>query len=161
MSSAKELLFEASAIAEVRKSAEESFASGFYCAECVVSAIAKTKGVRFDFLPKTASAFCNGMTPTYKTCGALTGAIMGVGLLLSRSTVQDSVHTSYIAAQQLIRDFEKEFGNRDCKMLLGGCDLNTPEGKIIFKRENLARRCMLFTGRAAELAARVLLKNNC
>ncbi len=151
---------EAAEIPKVRRSAEKLFESGFYCAESVVLAIAKAQGINSDLMPKTATAFCSGMSRTCGTCGALTGAIMGVGLSLGRSTVKDSVQPSYIAAQQLIRDFEKEFGSRDCRVLLDGCNLNTPEGKAIFKEQNLGQRCLLFTGKAAEIAARVIVENN-
>jgi len=64
-------------VSDVRKSAEEAFASGLYCAESVVLALAKAQGVESDLLPKVATAFCSGMSRTCGTCGALTGAIMG------------------------------------------------------------------------------------
>lgn len=150
---------EATAIPEVRKSAEESFASGLLCAESVVLAIAKAHGVESDVLPKVATAFCSGMSRSSGTCGALTGAIMGVGLALGRSTSKDSVQPSYTATQQLIQTFEQEFGSRGCKELLGGCDLNTTEGQAAFKEQKLIKRCSEFTGRAAEMAARVIVEN--
>ncbi len=65
-------------ITDVRKSVEDSFASGWYCAESVVLALAKAQGVESGLLPKVATAFCSGMARTCGTCGALTGAIMGV-----------------------------------------------------------------------------------
>jgi len=43
------------------------------------------------------------------------------------------------------------------KSSLGGCDLNTPEGQAMFKDQNLRFRCQEFTGKAAELAARILV----
>lgn len=150
---------EATTIPEVRKSAEESFSSGFLCAESVVLAIAKVQGVDSDVLPKVATAFCSGMSRTSGTCGALTGAIMGVGLALGRSTSKDSLQPSYTAAQQLIQAFEQEFGSQSCKDLLGGCDLNTPEGQATFKDQKLIKRCLQYTGRAAELAARAIVEN--
>jgi C_GCAxxG_C_C family probable redox protein len=151
---------ETTAIPKVRKSAEESFASGLLCAESVVLAIAKAERVESELLPKVATAFCSGMARTCGTCGALTGAIMGVSLALGRSTAKDSVQPSYTATQQLIQAFENEFGSRDCQALLGGCDLNTPEGQAMFKDQKLGRRCLQFTGKAAELAARAIVENN-
>ena len=151
---------EPSAIPQVRKSAEEAFASGMFCAESVVLAVAKAQGVDSELLPKVATAFCSGMSRTCGTCGALTGAVMGVGLALGRSTAKDSVQPSYTATQQLIQAFEKEFGSRDCQALLGGCDLNTSEGQAMFKDQKLGQRCLQFTGKAAEIAARVIVKNN-
>jgi len=109
---------ESSDIPQVRKSAEEAFASGMFCAESVVLAVAKAQGVDSKLLPKVATAFCSGMARTCGACGALTGAVMGVGLALGRSTAKDSVQPSYTATQQLIQAFEKEFGSRDCRLYL-------------------------------------------
>jgi len=151
---------ESSDIPQVRKSAEEAFASGMFCAESVVLAVAKAQGVDSKLLPKVATAFCSGMARTCGACDALTGAVMGVGLALGRSTAKDSVQPSYTATQQLIQAFEKEFGSRDCQALLGGCDLNTSEGQAMFKDQKLGQRCLQFTGKAAEIAARVIVENN-
>lgn len=151
---------ESADITEVRKSAEESFASGLYCAESVVLAIAKAEGITSDLLPKIATAFCSGMARSCGICGALTGAMMGISLVLGRSTSNESVQPAYTATQRLIQAFEKEFGSRDCHALLGGCDLNTPEGQAMFKDRNFRYRCQEFTGRAAELAARILVESN-
>jgi C_GCAxxG_C_C family probable redox protein len=143
----------------VRKSAEDFFASGLFCAESVVLAIAKAQGVDCDLLPRVASPFCSGMAATCGTCGALTGAIMGVGLALGRSTARDSVQPCYTATRRLIETFEREFGSRDCQALLGGCDLSTPEGQSMFKSQGLGKRCFRFTGRAAEIAARMIAES--
>lgn len=146
-------------VANVRRSAEESFASGLYCAEGVVLALAKAQGVESDLLPKVATAFCSGMSRTCGTCGALTGAIMGVGLALGRTEASQSVQPSYTATQRLIREFEQEFGARDCHALLG-CDLNTSEGQSTFRENSLKERCAKYTGKAAEIAARIISEAN-
>jgi hypothetical protein len=85
---------------------------------------------------------------------------MSVGLALGRTSAADSVQPSYAATQQLIRAFENEFGGRDCKALLGGCDLDTPEGQAMFKEQKLGERCLRFTGKAAEIAATVIAEAN-
>jgi C_GCAxxG_C_C family probable redox protein len=146
-------------ISDVRKSAEDLFTSGLFCAESVVLSIAKAEGLDSELLPKVATAFCSGMARSCGTCGALTGAIMGVSLVLGRSSANESVQPSYTATQRLIQEFEKEFGDRDCHVLLGGCDLSTPEGQAMFKEKRLGQRCLQFTGKAAEIAARVIVEN--
>ena len=143
-------------VLEVRRSAEELFSSGLFCAESVVFAIAKARGVESEILPKVATAFCSGMARSCGTCGALTGAIMGVSLALGRSNPSESTEPSYRATQRLIQEFEREFGSRDCDVLLEGCDLNTAEGQARFKAQRLGQRCLKFTGKAAEIAARVI-----
>jgi C_GCAxxG_C_C family probable redox protein len=140
---------------EVRRSAEESFASGLYCAESVVLALAKAQGIESEFLPKAATVFCSSMARTCGTCGALTGAMMGISLALGRSQAGEPVQTSYAATQRLIGEFEQEFGARDCHVLLG-CDLGTPEGQDTFRENHLGERCAKYTGKAAEIAANIL-----
>jgi len=149
---------ERAAIPEVRKAAEDSFASGFYCAESVVMAVAKAEGVDSGLLPRIATGFGGGMARTCGDCGALTGAVMAVGLALGRSTATESVEPAFAATQRLIQEFEREFGSRDCQALLGGCDLATPEGQAMFQEQKLRRRCFRFTGGAAEIAARVIVE---
>ncbi|HLY95923.1 MAG TPA: C-GCAxxG-C-C family protein, partial [Sideroxyarcus sp.] len=154
MPTTQEPIVESQFVSSVRNSAEESFASGLYCAESVVLALAKAQGINSDLLPKVATAFCSGMARTCGTCGALTGAMMGLSLTLGRSEASEPVQPSYMATQRLIREFEKEFGARDCNVLLG-CDLNTPEGQAKFRESRLGERCAKYTGKAAEIAARI------
>jgi len=140
---------------EIRKSAEDSFASGLYCAESVVLSLARAQGIESDLLTRMATGFCGGMARTCGTCGALTGAIMGLGISLGRSQPDGSVKDAYAATQRLIREFEQAFGARDCHVLLG-CDLGTPEGQAQFRERQLAERCIGYTGKAAEIAATIL-----
>ena len=144
--------------AQVRKSAEESFARGLYCAESVLLSLARAQGIESDLLPKVATAFCGGMSRSCGTCGALTGAIMGVGLALGRSQPSESALPSYRATQRLIAQFEQEFGSRDCHVLLG-CDLGSPEGQAMFRNDGLAELCLNYTGRAAEMAATLIAES--
>lgn len=144
-------------VSDVRQSAEKAFASGLYCAESVVLALARAQGVESDLLPKVATAFCSGMARTCGPCGALTGAIMGVSLALGRNRAGELVHNTYKATQEIIREFEQEFGARDCDELLG-CDLGTPEGQATFHENRLHERCALYTGKAAEIGASIICK---
>lgn len=142
-------------VVNVRKSAEESFSSGLFCAESVVLAIAKSQGIESDLLPKIATAFCSGMSRTCGHCGALTGAVMGISLVMGRERSTDSVQDSYLPAQKLVREFEEAFGSRNCNDLLG-CDLGTPEGQAAFRERKLHERCLQYTVKAAEIAARLI-----
>jgi C_GCAxxG_C_C family probable redox protein len=147
-------------IAEVRKQAEESFASGLYCAESVILAIARAEGVESELLPKIATGFCSGMSRSCSTCGALTGAILGIGLVLGRSTPEESVEPAYLATQRVIREFKEAFGDCNCYTLLGGCDMNTPEGQAMFQEKKLMEQCLQITGQAAEMAARIIVESS-
>ena len=140
---------------EIGGTAANSFLSGLYCAESVLLALAEARGTRSELIPNIATGFCSGMGRTCGTCGALTGAILGIGLALGRSAAGESVEPAYKAVRRLIAEFEEEFGARDCHLLLG-CDLGTPEGQAVFREKGLRDRCAEFTGKAAEIAACVI-----
>jgi len=146
-------------VIKARESAEQSFAAGLYCAESVVLALSEAQGISSDLLPKVATAFCSGMARTCGTCGALTGAMMGISLAFGRSAPGASVEPTYGAVRQLVREFEREFGGRDCHVLLG-CDLATAEGRAVFRQKKLASNCATYTGRAAEIAARIIAEGD-
>jgi C_GCAxxG_C_C family probable redox protein len=151
---------ELSDIAEIRRTAEEAFTSGgFYCAESVVLTLAKAQGSETDLHPRMATGFCGGMARTCGPCGALSGAIMGVGLAFGRRHPGDSVEAAYEVTQKLVREFEQTFGSRNCHELLG-CDLGTPEGQRRFQEDGLRDRCTEFTGKAAAIAARLIFENS-
>lgn len=150
---------ESQQISDARKSAEDAFASGLYCAESVVVSLARAQGIESELLPRVATAFCSGMARTCGTCGALTGAIMGISLALGRSKSGEPVQPSYTATQRLVREFESEFGHRDCHVLLG-CDLGTAQGQATFREKQLGLRCANYTAKAAEIAARILSEAN-
>ncbi len=140
---------------DVKTTAENYFNNGLMCAESVVLALTEAHGIESELLPKAATAFCGGMSRTCGTCGALTGAVMGISAILGRDGVGKSYDDAYQAAGTVIRKFEEEFGTRNCHELLG-CDLGTEEGQATFKNEGLRKRCNNYTGRAAELAEEIL-----
>lgn len=142
-------------VSDVLQSVEAASASGLYCAESVVLALAKAQGVESELLPKLATAFCSGMSRTCGHCGALTGAVMGVSLAFGRSTAGEPMNSLYAATQKLVHEFEQEFGARNCNDLLG-CDLGTTEGRIKFCENGLHERCAKYTAKAAEIAARII-----
>jgi C_GCAxxG_C_C family probable redox protein len=145
-------------VAEARRLTEEACDSGLHCAEAVASALAKVQGIDSELVPGVATAFCGGMSLTGGPCGALTGAIIGLGLTLGRRDVRQPVIPIYAATQELVRTFEKEFGGRHCEQLLG-CDIATPEGREQFNRQELYKRCERYTIGAAETAATLLSRS--
>ena len=66
------------------KRSRELFNSGFYCAESVLMAIAESRGIRSDLIPRIATGFCSGMARTGGQCGAVSGAMMGISLATGR-----------------------------------------------------------------------------
>ncbi|MCC4113978.1 C-GCAxxG-C-C family protein [Aromatoleum toluclasticum] len=144
-------------IGSAQTKAEASFDGGLYCAESVVRALVGTSEDA-DLLTRAATGFCSGMARTCGPCGALSGGIIGIGHVLGRAQAGAPVAAAYAAVQDLVGEFERIFGARDCDRLLG-CDLGSPEGQAIFRELQLHRRCREFTARAAELASAAIARH--
>jgi C_GCAxxG_C_C family probable redox protein len=116
-------------------------------------AVAEANGIESDLLPKIATGFCSGLARTGGLCGALSGAIMTLGLLTGRSEPGASVDDVYALVGDLIDQFEEKFGSTSCKELTG-IHLGTKEGQAKFRENNLFANCLNF----AEGATRIVLE---
>lgn len=142
----------------IRKNAEEMFMSGaLNCAESSLSALAKMQEIRSPTVPDIAFCFGGGMSITGGTCGALTGAVMGLGLAFNRSNTEYAVPTARVATQRLVREFEQSCGATTCHGLLG-YDPKDPESHQVFNREGRKESCAAYVGQAVEMAARIIVE---
>jgi C_GCAxxG_C_C family probable redox protein len=139
-------------VAAVAEKARAHFDSGYFCAESVLLAVAEQAGVRSPLLPAIATGFCNGLAKTWGTCGALNGAVMGVNLVYGRRRPGDPVAENYAAVRHLIDQFGRTCGATQCSELLG-CDLDTNEGKRVYRDNRLKSQCREYVGTAARIAA--------
>jgi C_GCAxxG_C_C family probable redox protein len=134
---------------------KEAFESGLYCAESVLKVITDEEGIDSPLLPGIATGLCSGISRTCNLCGALTGGILALGAVFGRKSPDDSQEQTYKAVQQLLSDFEKEFGSTNCYELIQ-CDLGTEEGQQKFSDNNLKLNCGEYTGRAAEMVRNII-----
>lgn len=134
--------------------AEELFLQGYNCAQAVSCACAGNCGVPPELVAKLATGFGAGMGRSQETCGAVSGAILTLGLRDGRALGDDRTRTeeTYAKVRALQRDFAALHGSCLCRELLSGCDLRTPEGQREFKeRGYLRRRCAEYVKTAAAL----------
>lgn len=118
-------------------------------------AVAESKGVESDLLPKIATGFCGGVSRTCGMCGAVSGGIMAIGLFSGRTSPSDSVLPTYETVRRLLEQFAEKFGSTNCRDLTG-CDLGTDEGQNYFKTNNLMETCRHFTEAGAAIAATLI-----
>jgi C_GCAxxG_C_C family probable redox protein len=129
----------------------ELFQSGFFCAESVLQAIAESQGIQSNLIPRIATGFCSGISRTGGMCGAVSGAIMGIGLVAGRDSSAESVEPAYTLVQKIIRAFEEQYGSVNCRQLIG-CDLATEAGQQYFMENNLMESCLQYAEGATRLA---------
>ena len=83
--------------------------------------------IESEIIPRIASCFGGGIGNTGAVCGAVAGAVMGMGLKKERGeTIEDWLRMSAVV-QEFRRRFEAEMGTINCRELTGA-DLTTEEG---------------------------------
>jgi C_GCAxxG_C_C family probable redox protein len=93
-----------------------------------------------------------------QTCGAVTGALMVIGLLHGKIDAEDddARDLTYGLSRQLMEEFRKRNGSLLCKDLLGH-DISTPAGLAAVREQRLVvTRCPTFVRDAAELLEALL-----
>jgi len=118
--------------------AKSLFLSGYNCAQSVLLSFAPDLHYSEELAQKLAAGFGGGMGKTQHTCGAVTGAIMVLGLINGErvNNNEDLKSSSYHSVKELITAFTEAYGTTQCGELIG-CDLNTPEGSAKFHDENI------------------------
>ena len=100
--------------------AEELFKSGYNCSQSVIGAVCEDLGYDFDTAVKIAEGFGGGMGRMRLTCGAVSGMVMAVGMLLSSGkTDNDTRAVVYAKVKELADKFRAENGTITCSELLG------------------------------------------
>jgi C_GCAxxG_C_C family probable redox protein len=133
------------------------FSEGFNCSQSIVSAYAEQFGLDEETAMKIAAGFGGGMGRLGRTCGAVTGALMVLGLRYGRNS-PDQAAKERVYAQ--IQEFTERFNARNssltCKGLLG-IDISTPEGHELARKKQLfTTACPRFVRDAAEVLEEML-----
>ena len=132
------------------------FMSRFTCSAAVFSAYSADLGLDPDTARKIACGFGAGISQTGNICGAVSGAIMVIGLKFGKAEAGDEAATAKTRAltRQFIRSFEEKHGSINCTTLLG-YDLIDPEAY------EAAKKSGIFTGKCPVLVrdAAAILEN--
>jgi C_GCAxxG_C_C family probable redox protein len=141
---------------QVAQRSEELFQQGFCCAESVLQAIAESRGIKSELIPKIATGLCGGIARTGGICGAVSGGALAISMLYGRNSAGQSPEANVQLVRALLSEFEAKFGTTNCERLMG-CRLDTPEGQRFFKENKLReKKCQKFTKEAAGMASGIL-----
>jgi C_GCAxxG_C_C family probable redox protein len=133
----------------------ELFESGFCCSESVLQALAESRGIRSDLIPRIATGLCAGISRTGGICGAVSGGVLAISMIAGRSSPSDPREENLRLVRAFLNECEAKFGSTNCERLMG-CRLDTPEGQQFFKEHNLREKCAGFSREATRIAARLL-----
>ena len=137
------------------KFAKEKFLSGYNCAQSVFFACLDEKQISKDAALKIATGFGAGLGRMQEVCGAVSGAIMAVGLKCGRGEGEDknASEVTYQKTRDLIKAFKEIHGSILCRELLNGCNLRTEEGQTEFRDQGLLQKTCI---KCVETAVRLL-----
>ncbi len=129
-------------ILKAKDIAGQNFRNGYNCSEAVLRAFRdKLKLELPDEALKMASGFGGGVGHAGCMCGALTGAIMVLGMLQGRIDSSQDREPVYASAHEFHQQFEQIFGATCCRVL-------NPHP---FDTKEHLRNCLKITGKTAEL----------
>jgi len=134
---------------------KDLFESGYFCAEGVLTAIAESGEVSSELIPRIATGFCSGLGRTGGLCGAVSGAILALGMGAGRDSPDESVDPVYGLVREVLDGFEARFGSTTC-LGLTGCDLATDGGQRQFLERKQHEACTEYVGEATRLALEAL-----
>ncbi|UCE42308.1 MAG: C_GCAxxG_C_C family protein [Candidatus Aminicenantes bacterium] len=135
------------------QTAVERFKQGFSCSQAVLSAFSDAFGLDMNLALKISQPFGGGIAHRGEICGAVSGALMVIGLKLGRTQAEDTParERTYESVVHFIREFENLHGSIICKDLLG-YDLGSEEEYKKVEKEGLFETlCPKFVQNAADI----------
>jgi C_GCAxxG_C_C family probable redox protein len=129
------------------------FKQGYSCSQAILSSFVEQFGLDRDIASKLAAGFGGGMGRMAGTCGAVTGALMVLGLEYGGIAPEDkqSKELTYEKVRDFAARFKERNGSLECRELLGH-DISTSDGIQIVKEKGLfSTLCPKYVQDAAEI----------
>ncbi len=134
------------------------FTDGFSCSQAILSTYGTELGLDRKKALMIATGFGGGISRLGGTCGAVTGAIMVIGLKYGRAKIEDmgSKEKTYELVREYLESFKSINGSTICNKLID-CDINTPEGMRHANDSNLFKTlCPDFVRSSAVILEKLL-----
>jgi len=138
--------------------AKKQFEKGFLCAPVVLSTYSEQLGLERTSALKIACGFGGGIGRMGRTCGAVTGAVMVIGLKHGQVNLADeeSRETTYKLAKEFIDKFTALHGSIECRGLIGYDLSDSGELRLARASGVFQNKCPVFVYDAARILEDVL-----
>ncbi len=112
-----------------KEKATAYFKHQFNCSQSVFTVFATEHGISEDDSLRISCAFGAGMGRQQHTCGAVTGALMAIGLKYGKAMHDDESKKAetYRKTIEFCEEFRKINGTISCKELLDNLEMNKPD----------------------------------
>lgn len=136
-----------------------TFANSYNCSQSVFSVFAPGFGISHDLSLRLTGPFGAGIARRQETCGAVTGALMALGLKYGKGEngTDEDKKRAFNVAQDFIREFETRFGSIVCLKLLDNNNMDTEVGAAaIASKDMFNTRCTAYVKFAVEKTEELL-----
>lgn len=136
----------------------DCFKNGYSCAQAVFITYCADFGIDTKLALKIACPFGGGMGHTRGTCGAVTGALLVLGIKFGQDDIEDqySKAMNYLIVQDFVSRFKKLNGSINCKELVN-YDLSIEQQLNNARQTNVFRtKCPKYVGDAVKLLEEVM-----
>jgi C_GCAxxG_C_C family probable redox protein len=135
-----------------------SMEAGFSCSQSIVAAFGPEMGLERTLALRVAAALGGGLARSGQTCGAVSGALIVIGLKYGRIEADDeeSKEKTYRLGGEFLKKFNSHAGSTLCRELLG-YDISDPEQRQVAQEKELFDSvCPRLVRDAAEILKQVL-----
>jgi C_GCAxxG_C_C family probable redox protein len=135
------------------------FKNSFNCAQSVFTPFGLESGIPEDNCLKIACAFGAGMGRQQYTCGAVTGALMALGLHFGKGLGDDNSKKTetYVKTVELFKAFAEKNKSTCCRELMNGLNMNDPEDVKKIEELDLFRiHCLEYVRDAVEITGQLI-----
>ena len=138
--------------------AAEVFSKGFNCAQAVLSSHCEGLGLDPVLAKKVAGAFGAGMANNGETCGAVTGALMLIGLKYGKYREDDTTAKADTIriSNAYMEKFKEQFGSVKCRDLINVDFKNEAEAAKARESGVFKTICPKFIKKSVELVGEFL-----
>jgi C_GCAxxG_C_C family probable redox protein len=134
------------------------FELGFTCSQAILAAFSARYGLDEATALKVSCAYGGGIARSGETCGAVSGALMVIGLAHGKAALGDDAakERTYALTREFWKRFRARQGSLVCNELIG-VDIGTPEGARSASESGVFReKCPVLVRCAAEILGELL-----
>jgi C_GCAxxG_C_C family probable redox protein len=127
------------------------------CSQAVLGTFQELLDMEDALLFKAAGPLCAGLG-SGKTCGALAGGVLVLGMVHGRPSLEQGpqgLRKGFALAQALVKRFEKEFGSTTCYEI-SGVDWTDREAVKRSMSNQAGEKCFQLVGKTAAMVAELL-----
>ncbi|HJO92814.1 MAG TPA: C-GCAxxG-C-C family protein [Victivallales bacterium] len=137
--------------------AENLFKSGYSCSQAVLAPFAEEFSLDIKHALKISGSFGGGIGGMGLTCGAITGAIMVLGLKYGSTDAEDieAKKNAKEKGREFIEKFKSQFSYTTCSEILD-IDISVPENLEKAKNSNAFDKCPDLVKGAVEILEEIL-----